>query len=165
MTHAKNNRANRSVVVNDDILIVDISKAKTPGLVRLKLADLTFAHFHVRSSAEGSSLGFSTGRDEFVSLGLFADRGDADAVLRDIREEMLRIETYHRFFNLRTLWMVGGAAVVLWVILWFAAQVSVPRLPELADPLPAEDTFGEAPAPSIPPGTPVDADVKLTPPK
>lgn len=157
-------RTSRTVVINDDVLMIDVSKAKTPGVVRLKLADLTFAHFHVRSGADGSSLGFSTGRDDFVALGTFADRADADTVLREIREEMLRIETYHKIFNPRVLFMVLGAAVVLWVILWFAAQVSVPRLPELNDPLPAEDSMGEA-APAVPPGTPVDADIKLTPPK
>lgn len=156
-------RHSKNVVINDDVLMIDLSKAKTPGVVRLKLTDLTFAHFHVRSNAEGSILGFSAGRDEFVSLGSFADRGDADTVLREIREEMLRIETYHKIFNPRVLFMVIGAAVVLWVILWFAAQVSVPRLPELKDPLPVEDMMGEGP--NIPPGTPVDADAKLTPPK
>lgn len=155
----------KNVVISDDVLIVDLSKAKTPGAVRLKLTDLTYAFFHVRSDANGSSLGFSTGRDDFVALGTFADRGDADAILREIKEQMLRIETYHRFFSLRTLLMVAGMALLLWVVLWYAAQVNVPRLPELTEPLALEDNSGYEAPPPIPPGTPVDADAKLAPPK
>ncbi|MBY0429097.1 MAG: hypothetical protein K2Q32_07750, partial [Alphaproteobacteria bacterium] len=61
---------NHFVVLSDDVLVADLRQAKTSGVVRLKLADLTFAHFHVRTDEQGSKLGFTTGREDFVVLGV-----------------------------------------------------------------------------------------------
>src|SRR5262245_44087707 len=99
----KNKARQTGVLVNDDALIIDLGSAKVPGVVRLTLDALSFAHFHIRSSAEGSTLGFTNEKGEFMALGVFADRGDADRLLGLIRDELLRLEGYHKFFSLRRL--------------------------------------------------------------
>jgi hypothetical protein len=156
-------RKNHFVVLSDDVLVVDLRQAKTPGVVRLKLADLTFAHFHIRSDDQGAKLGFTTGRDDFVVLGVFADRADADQLFKEIRSEMLKIETMHKFFSLRTFLMVVAVIITLMFFVWFYGRATQQNLPQLNEPLaideqqPFHDPTGN--------GKPVDADSRLTAPE
>lgn len=170
-THTEHN-----VIINDDVMVADMRQAKMPGVVRLTLTDLPFAHFHVRSDGEGSKLGFTTGRDDFVTLGAFSDRADADKLLREIRREMMKIETMHKFFSLRTLLTGLTIIIIVIAIVWIFGRVTQQNLPELNEPLTIEDQLHDltppsAAAPQAPaagrqePGKPVDADSKLNPPE
>ena len=187
---SKKRNPDRNVIVNDDIMIIDLQQAKKPGVVRLILTDLAFAHFYVRSTEEGSQLGYSTQSDDFVVLGTYNDRIDADQVLRDIRLEMLKLERLHKFFSLRTLGIAAAIMAGLMVVTWLLGRIPQQRLPELNDPLPFEDQatpmmpvppsmqrylneqsklLGVPPSvppvsPASPPGLPQDADTKLKPP-
>ena len=154
------------VVISDDVLVTDLRQAKTPGVVRLKLADLTFAHFHVRSDEQGSKLGFTTGRDDFVVVGVFNDRADADSLLKEIRNEMLHVEKLHRYFNLRTFLTAMSVIITLVFLLWFWGRITQQNLPQLNDPLPLDEPMHESGmAPVGEPGRPMDADSKLTAPE
>lgn len=152
------------VVVSDDVLVADLRQAKTSGVVRLKLADLTFAHFHVRSDDQGSKLGFTTGRDDFVVIGVFNERSDADNLLKEIRNEMLQIEKLHRFFSLRTFLTAMSVIITLVFLIWFYGKATQQNLPQLNEPLALEEPFHE-PGPAPQPGRPMDADSKLTAPE
>lgn len=159
-------KVEHNVIVNDDVLVADMRQAKTPGVVRLKLTDLTFAHFHVRSDEQGSKLGFTTGRDDFVTLGAFSDRADADKLLKEIRREMLKIETYHKFFSLRTFFTAFAIIITVIAIVWIYGRVTQQNLPELNEPLAFDEQQLREPAPSMQePGKPVDADSKLAAPE
>ena len=155
-------RQNHFVVVSDDVLVADLRLAKTAGVVRLKLADLTFAHFHVRSDDGGSKLGFTTGREDFVVLGVFANRIDADNLLGEIRNEMLKIEKLHNFFSLRTFLTMMSLIVTFIFLVWVWGKATQQNLPQLNEPLALEEPY---PGPTIEPGKPVDADSKLTVPE
>lgn len=155
------------VVLSDDVLVIDLRQAKTAGVVRLKLADLGFAHFHIRSDDQGSKLGFTTGKDEFIVVGVFADRADADHVLKEIRNEMLKIEKLHKFFSVRTFLTIMAVIITLIFIVWIYGRATQQNLPQLNEPLALEEPM-QLPAPSIPPtemGKPLDADSKLNAPE
>lgn len=155
-------KRNHFVVVSDDVLVADLRQAKTSGVVRLKLADLTFAHFHVRTDEHGSKLGFTTGREDFVVLGVFADRADADHLLREIRSEMLKIETLHKFFSLRSFLVMLSVIITLIFLVWFYGKATQQNLPQLNDPLPIDESYRD-PAADL--GKPIDADSKITAPE
>jgi hypothetical protein len=163
MAKTTRTRPDQKVVVSDDALILDLRQAKMPGIVRLKFDDLTLAYFHIRTNADGSTLGFSTGREDFVVLGVFSDRGDADGVLKELREQLLRIETRHKFFTVRTLMLFLGTLVFLLVLGWVYGKVTTPRLPDVEAPISFDEPVGETATP--PAGLPMDADKKLTPPE
>lgn len=156
-------KQNHFVVISDDVLVADLRQAKTSGVVRLKLADLTFAHFHVRTDEQGSKLGFTTGRDDFVVLGVFADRADADHLLKEIRSEMLNIETMHKLFSLRTFLLAMSVIITLIFIVWFYGKATQQNLPQLNEPLALEEPQYRDPGLDI--GKPIDADSKLTAPE
>src|ERR1043166_5795601 len=126
------------VLVNDDALIVDLGSAKIPGVVRLTLNALAFAHFHVRSGAEGSTLGFTNEKGEFIVLGIFSDRAEADRLLRCIRDELLRLEGYHKFFSLRHFLIFLGGFLLLIFLIWVIGSLTAPRLPEMQEPMALE---------------------------
>ena len=154
---------NHFVVLSDDVLVADLRQAKTSGVVRLKLADLTFAHFHVRTDEQGSKLGFTTGRDDFVVLGVFADRADAEHLLKEIRNEMLKIETLHKLFSLRTFLLTMSVIITLIFLVWFYGKATQQNLPQLNEPLAMEEPPYHDPAADM--GKPMDADSKLTAPE
>ncbi len=155
-------KRNKFVVLSDDVLVADLRQAKTSGVVRLKLADLTFAHFHVRTDEQGSKLGFTTGRDDFVVLGVFADRAEADYLLKEIRNEMLEVETLHKVFSLRTFLFAMSVIVVMVFLVWVYGRAMQQNLPQLNEPMALEDTVHD---PAVEMGRPVDADSKLTAPE
>ena len=156
-------KQNHFVVLSDDVLVADLRQAKTSGVVRLKLADLTFAHFHVRTDEHGSKLGFTTGRDDFVVLGVFADRADADHLLKEIRSEMLKIEALHKLFSLRSFLLVISIIITLIFLVWVYGKATQQNLPQLNEPLALEESPYHDPALDM--GKPIDADSKLTPPE
>ncbi|NDE90334.1 MAG: hypothetical protein EB059_04240 [Alphaproteobacteria bacterium] len=158
-------KRSKFVVLSDDVLVVAVCKAKTSGVVRLTLSDIPFAHFYVRNDEEGAKLGFTTGREDFVVLGVFADHVDADAVLKEIRREMLRIEIIHKLFSMRTF--ITGMSVILTLIfiMWAHGKLTQQNLPQLNEPLALEDLRDSAASPASEPGKPVDADSKLNVPE
>lgn len=159
----KKHKEHHFVVVSDDVLVADLSLSKTAGVVRLKLADLTFAHFHVRSDGDGAKLGFTTGREDFVVLGNFANKADADHLLKEIRHEMLKIELLHRIFSMRTFLITMSVIITLVFLMWFYGKATQQNLPELNEPLALEDMHDPLPT-RMEPGRPIDADNKLNPP-
>jgi hypothetical protein len=159
-------KQNHYVVISDDVLVADMRLAKTAGLVRLKLEDLTFAHFYVRADDQGAKLGFTTGRDDFVVLGIFADRANADNLLNEIRSEMLKIETLHKFFSMRTFLTAMSLIITLIFLVWFVGKITQQNLPQLNEPLALEEQYpGPITGPAVEPGKPMDADSKLSVPE
>jgi len=158
----RKHKQNHFVVLSDDVLVADLRQAKTSGVVRLKLADLTYAHFHVRTDEHGSKLGFTTGREDFVVLGVFADRADADHLLKEIRSEMLKIETMHKFFSLRTFLVAMSVIITLIFLVWVYGRATQQNLPQLNEPLALEESYRD---PALDMGKPMDADSKLTAPE
>jgi hypothetical protein len=157
---AKRSKKNQSVVINDDVVVIDMRQGKTPGVVRLKLHDLAFAHFHIRLSGEGAALGFTKEGGEFIPIGLFSNAADADRLLEQLRAEMLSLEGYHKLFSLRSFMMLVAAIVTLMLFVWILGKITTPRpLPELAGPIALDEAM--PPVPSVPPGVPMDADKKL----
>lgn len=147
--------------LHEGVLVLDVPRAKTPGVLRLKLNDVTLAQFHVRSTDQGSILGFSTGRDDFNILAVFTDRVDADAALAALREALMRPCCHKHGLSRRVLLVVAGVSLALFLLMFFANLISVshPRLPPLEEPVALDDE-----APPAQPGMPVDADSKLAPP-
>ena len=160
-------KQNHFVVLSDDVLVADLRQAKTSGVVRLKLADLTFAHFHVRTDEQGSKLGFTTavsgGREDFVVMGVFADRADADHLLKEIRSEMLNIETMHKLFSIRSFLLVISMIITLIFLVWFYGKATQQNLPQLNEPLALEEPPYQDSTQDM--GKPMDADSKLTAPE
>jgi hypothetical protein len=70
-------------------LVLNLSEAKIPGVVRVDLSSLPFTHFHVRSGTEGSVLGYNDADGKFTALALFADRAVADRALHKVEAELL----------------------------------------------------------------------------
>jgi hypothetical protein len=156
-------KKNRSVIINDDVLVADMRLAKTAGIVRLSLADLTVAHFYVRNDGAVSTLGFTTGRDDFVVLGVFAESSEAHGMLNEIRREMLNTETYHKVFNLRTLMTVLAVLVMLVGLVWVYGKITQQNLPEMNQPLSIDEQMQEPAVPES--GQPMDADSKFNVPE
>jgi hypothetical protein len=153
----KDGKTSSGVLVSDDALVVDVGPAKIPGVVRLKLDALAFAHFHVRSGDSGSTLGFTNDKGEFIVIGVFSDRADADRLLRRIRDELLRLEGYHKFFSLRRFMIFFGVLLALWLVVWVFGKLTEQHLPMTPDaPLAFDGPSLEPPA-----GVPLDADEKL----
>ncbi|HVY13079.1 MAG TPA: hypothetical protein VHB73_05900 [Alphaproteobacteria bacterium] len=67
------------------LLVLDVSAAKVPGVACVNLNELPLAHFHVRSSDQGSALGYADDEGRFTAIATFADRAQADKALEDIR--------------------------------------------------------------------------------
>lgn len=151
----------RQALFQDGVLMLNAAHAKIPGAVRLALHGVPMAYFHVRSSEEGSTLGFSTPDKEFTALASFADRHEADQLLADVRAELFWLRPNFAIFIKKTLAVLLAVMLVLFALALVMAAINQYR-DSLPPPPPSPISLDDVPAK---PGEPVDADVKLAPPR
>ncbi len=134
------------------VLVLDVSKAKVPGLVRVDFAGISFSHFHVRSSEQGSTLGYADAEGRFTALATFVDRVDADKMLIRVQKTLIgwRPGPVYRGFQVLTVLLAVGFIVIAAAGL-FSGKTPMPQNPAFTPPV------SMAPQP----GSPVDADSKL----
>lgn len=148
----------KTVRAYDGILVLDVPKAKTPAVIRFKMNDVALAQFHVRSNDQGSLLGFSSGRDDFNVLAIFADRMDAENALADIRAALLHPACHKHVLSRRTLLIILGVLVAFMILRGIVNNYG--SLPPVGESIALEEPM----MPQTEPGMPIDADSKLAPP-
>lgn len=150
----------RLALLQKNVLVLDASAAKVPGIIRLALPpERHFAYFHVRSSEDGSALGYHSD-DSFVPLAVFADRHQADTLLAALRAELFWLRPSFTLFAKKTAMVLVASLCVLFVLLLIVSALNQYNNALPAPPPGPLSLEGER----LKPGDAVDADSKLTPP-
>jgi hypothetical protein len=145
------------VVMRGNRLVLDLSHAKTPGVITLDTTKLAVAYFQAVAGAEGAKvLGYSNEAGVFTPLATFASADDADAM----RDQIVHALMYRG----RALNRLRKLAIVLAIVFagLFVLNELLLALAPTRSPMDAaiEQSGSGQDVPAVP-GAPVDADAFL----
>jgi hypothetical protein len=85
--------------LNKGVLAISVANSKLPGVVRVDLTAMPLAHFQVRSTDEGSVLGYLDSASRFTPLAVFAERREADRVMAAVQGKLMQAPLPVRIFK------------------------------------------------------------------